>query len=263
MSLDGSLSAVLAGQGYVRERLQPRRGDDFYLHLTDLLAALRTIAQDPAQTVLDYGCGGSPYRSLFPQRTYHRTDLPGTPGLDHVMDDAGRVDAPDASYELVLCTQVLEHVRHPGAVLRECLRLLKPGGRLVVSTHGLFEEHGCPADFRRWTADGLVAELEDAGACQVRVQKLTFGGRAWMFFTDRWSLSLAGIRSPAGRVIMRLALGLWRRLRPAWHWLADSAFSHQSAGRAEETDSMLYVALMAVGEKAQPAAEQPFSHGAA
>jgi SAM-dependent methyltransferase len=255
MSLETSLSSVLADQGYLRERLQPRRGDDFYLHLVDLLAALRPITADPAETVLDYGCGGSPYRRLFSQRTYHRTDLPGTPGLDHAMDEAGRVDAPDASYELVLCTQVLEHVRHPGAVLRECLRLLKPGGRLVVTTHGLFEEHGCPADFRRWTADGLAAEMQDAGAQNVRVQKITFGGRAWMFFMDRWSCCLTGLRSQQGRRGMQLVLGLWRRLQPAWHRLADALFAHQAVAPAGTVDSMIYVGLMAVGEKPTQAPE--------
>ena len=41
--------------------------------------------------------------------------------------------------------------------------LLKPGGFLVLTTHGLFGDHGCPYDFQRWTADGLRLLLERAG----------------------------------------------------------------------------------------------------
>src|SRR5215831_56509 len=54
----------LAGQEYLRQRLQPKPGDVFYLHLSDLLMSVSELKSDKPWQMLDYGCGGSPYRSL-------------------------------------------------------------------------------------------------------------------------------------------------------------------------------------------------------
>ncbi len=64
----------LANVDYLRQRLQPLPGDEFYIPLVDTLSALKALADFDAETVLDYGCGGSPYRSLFKGR-YDRADI--------------------------------------------------------------------------------------------------------------------------------------------------------------------------------------------
>lgn len=45
---------------------------------------------------------------------------------------------PDAEFELVLCAQVIEHLLAPDKGLAELARVLKPGGRLVLSTDNRF-----------------------------------------------------------------------------------------------------------------------------
>ncbi len=59
--------------------------------------------------------------------------------------------------------RVLEHVWDIDWYLRECHRLLVPGGWLILSTHGVWPYHPHPTDYRRWTGDGLQAELESRG----------------------------------------------------------------------------------------------------
>jgi SAM-dependent methyltransferase len=73
------------------------------------------------------------------------------------------VPVDDASFDAVMSTQVLEHVTDPALYLSECARVLRPGGRLRLSTHGTFVYHPDPDDYWRWTCAGLQKVVTDAG----------------------------------------------------------------------------------------------------
>lgn len=77
----------LADAAYNRSRLAPDVADAGYMALADLRAALEGVRSDESIRVLDYGCGGSPYRSLFPNANYKRADCVDVPGLDYVIVD--------------------------------------------------------------------------------------------------------------------------------------------------------------------------------
>lgn len=117
----------------------------------------------PGASVVDFGCADQPYRALFHSCKYVGVDLPGNPAATIQLDPDGHVPLPRASADLVLSTQVLEHVTDPAAYLSECHRLLRPGGSLVLTTHGVMFLHRDPTDYWRWTCDGLRLELERAG----------------------------------------------------------------------------------------------------
>jgi SAM-dependent methyltransferase len=201
-----AVAAILADRTYGRERADPHPSDVTYLHLSDVLAYLQRFATAEPLRVLDFGCGGSPYRSLFPQARYARADFPNTQGLDYAIGADSKIDAAASSFDLILSTQVLEHVAAPADYLQECYRLLAPGGRLVLTTHGFYEEHGCPHDFHRWTADGLRLEMERTQFRVLSAHKLTCGGRALLqllshhhggLYGPRWhpfGVSSAGLR---------------------------------------------------------------------
>jgi SAM-dependent methyltransferase len=129
--------------------------------------------------VVDYGCGEQPYRWLFPGCEYIPVDLPSNPTASVHIDPNGKVPLPDDSADLVISTQVLEHVTDPETYLNECHRMLRPGGQLVLTTHGVMFLHRHPTDFWRWTCDGLRLILERAGftvADQRGVMTLTAAG---------------------------------------------------------------------------------------
>jgi SAM-dependent methyltransferase len=120
-----------------------------------LLEWLRT--QDVhALRVLDVGCGDRPYEQLLKAAAeIVGFDVPGNPHADlHGTIDAIPVEA--ASFDVVLCLQVLEHVPDPAAAVRELRRVVKPGGRVLLSTHGVYPFHPNPHDFWRWTHEGLA-----------------------------------------------------------------------------------------------------------
>jgi SAM-dependent methyltransferase len=176
----------LASSEYIRQRLHPNPGDLFYLHLSDLLIAIKELVPRNTGRVLDFGCGGSPYRTLFGPCTYHRADLAGAAlGLDFEYGPDAALAVPSADYDCVLSSQVLEHVESPRAYLAECYRVLKPGGCLILSTHGLFEDHACPYDYWRWTVYGLRRLVAEAAFDVERVKKLTTGPRAAVFIAER------------------------------------------------------------------------------
>jgi len=118
--------------------------------------------------VLDIGCGAKPYLPFvapFAER-YIGVDAVEGPYVDHVIA-AEKLPFEDESFDLVLCTQVLEHVNDPTAVLSEIRRVLRPGGGALISTHGVFLYHPDPPesdrDYWRWTHSGLRRALTQTG----------------------------------------------------------------------------------------------------
>jgi SAM-dependent methyltransferase len=169
-----ALQNILSDQEYLRQRLHPGIFDAHYLHLKDLAALLARIAPQVQGDVFDYGCGGAPYRGLFAQCSrYVGADVEAGPKVDRVLRPEGLTNEPNASYDFVLSTQVLEHVQNPRQYVEECSRILRPQGRVLLTTHGMFEEHGCPHDYQRWTPIGLEGLFRQGGFEIVESGKLT------------------------------------------------------------------------------------------
>ncbi len=80
-----------------------------------------------------------------------------------------QLPVPDASFDAVLNTQVLEHVADPARVAGELLRVLVPGGRLWLTAPLLWPLHEEPHDYWRFTSHGLRHVLEQTG---FRVERL-------------------------------------------------------------------------------------------
>lgn len=207
--------------GVDRTRTEPRPGDPYYLHLSDILLSLRSFAASKSLRVLDFGAGVSPYRSLFPGAAYLRADIEDDAGIDFVVSPDGTLPEAPVDFDLVLSTQVAEHVPNPKVYFGECYRLLKPGGQLLVTTHGMFEEHGYPSDFQRWTAKGMTRDLEEAGFTIKAVSKLTTGPRAILFFIDRYADTMATSRKRLAGLIHWAFRIPYRSLRGGVHRLAD------------------------------------------
>jgi SAM-dependent methyltransferase len=147
-----------------RER-RPRFVDPYFLHysaLAESLAAARDRYVVAPARILDIGCGDMPYYPLFADvsEEYVGTDIEPGPRVHHVCP-VEELDLPDASFDLVLCTQVLEHARDPAQALREIARVLRPRGYAFVTTHGVWPFHPYPVDLWRWTQQGLESLVAD------------------------------------------------------------------------------------------------------
>ena len=159
--------------------------------------------------VLDAGAGECVYRPLFEGRRYVAIDR----GVGDGAWDYGKLDAtadleriPFAagSFELVLCTETLEHVARPQRVLAELRRVLKPGGTLALSVPFLQPLHQAPHDYYRYTPYGLRHLLAEAG---FEVERLSAAGG---FFTY--------LHLQLGDLPSHLPLGLKASLRSWISW---------------------------------------------
>ena len=153
---------------------------DWYL-LRELARAIRTTLGAMnlrGARVLDYGCGDRPYEAWFEDAgaLYEGADLDARHEVRIGAD--GKLSRADGTAEVIASFQVLEHVWDVAGYLREAHRVLVPGGRLLLSTHGTWLYHPHPGDFRRWTGEGLRREVEAAGFVLESLQPVA-GPLAW------------------------------------------------------------------------------------
>ncbi len=208
---------------------QPHRGDVRVFRRTNPLAhivrelptRLEVLAQDlrcPEDgRVLDYGCADIPYRRFFPDTVeWLAADLPGNPDASIEIRADGTVPVDDRSIDAVLSTQVLEHVADPLLYLRECERVLRPGGRLLLSTHGFMVHHPDPVDLWRWTCEGLQLSVTRAGLQVVRFEGIMgLGATGAQFVQDSLLFRVPTRFRPAFTAVMQSFVAFMDRHEPA------------------------------------------------
>lgn len=115
--------------------------------------------------ILDYGCGVKPYRYIFSEfeKKYTGADVGDNPHAEIKIYPDEKLPFENGMFDIVLSSQVLEHVENTGFYLGECRRLLKNEGLLFLSTHGTWQFHSAPIDVQRWTSYGLKRIIEKSG----------------------------------------------------------------------------------------------------
>lgn len=98
-------------------------------------------------------------RPFFKGKSYVGCDMREGVGVDKVLN-LHAIDVPDESVGTVITLDTLEHVEFPHKALSEIYRILKPGGMVVLSTVLDFRIHDSPADYWRFTPDGLKSILK-------------------------------------------------------------------------------------------------------
>jgi colanic acid/amylovoran biosynthesis glycosyltransferase len=156
--------------GQASERLYPSLFSNRYYHLRLLRQRMEFVSGEylpkkERSVLVDLGCGTMPYRPIFEKYVadYIGVDLMRNEAADSYADSNGQTSLADATADVVLSTQVLEHVQAPTSYLKECHRLLKPAGILILSTHGHWIYHPDPVDLWRWTGEGLKKTIIEAG----------------------------------------------------------------------------------------------------
>jgi SAM-dependent methyltransferase len=203
-------------------------------HNRDIKRRLRAVVRTKGATyftgrLVDIGCGHKPYER----------DLRGVVaehvGVDYgdTLYDLGKVDivatayevpVPDASFDCALATEVLEHLEEPVTALSEWLRIVRPGGHLLLTTPFMWGIHDQPRDFYRYSPYGLRHVLERSGWEVVEVSHMggfwsTFGQMlAYVLMSyDRGPLRRLHLMPLLGALSQRIGSAIERRSpRPKW-----------------------------------------------
>jgi len=139
--------------------------------------------------VLDVGCGDKPYRSVFVNaKSYTGVDRPSViDGIRSnvsdrkiVLDVVGCAESlpfHNRTFDVVIATQLIEHLAHPDLFFEESSRVLRPGGLLIVTFPLFGPLHEEPYDYFRYTEYGVKVLCFDHG---LQVEKIEKMGGGWL-----------------------------------------------------------------------------------
>lgn len=130
------------------------------------------------QDILDVGCGAKPYRDLFITSSYIGIDIKGGghSDQDKTVDkfyNGSDIPFPSDSFDVVICTEVLEHVNEPQKLLCEISRVLKTGGQLFLTMPFVWNEHEIPSDFYRFTRFEHQQLFKQSGLFILKLEETT------------------------------------------------------------------------------------------
>jgi SAM-dependent methyltransferase len=168
-------------------------------------------AERGAYRVLDVGCGVKPYFPWFEPYVseYVGVDIGGNPAAE-LEGPVEALPVDDASFDVVICTQVLEHCDDPAQAVRELRRVVKASGRVLLSTHGVMVYHPSPSDLWRWTHEGLERLFATNGAWATVTVRPSAGTSATLALLLSIYVDLATRRAHVGAVGRALVGGLNR-----------------------------------------------------
>lgn len=140
--------------------------------------ACRRISLAGSGLDLGAGPGDASYHRYFqkdPGTEIGSLDLFPRPGVVEPVNLEGSLPLDDESQDFLLLMNVLEHLYNYRQCLSECLRILRPGGRLIGAVPFLHRVHPDPDDFFRYTESALRRSLADTGFATAEVEPLGLG----------------------------------------------------------------------------------------
>ena len=193
----------------------------------------RRFADRAGAAVLDLGAGSKPYAPLYEQYFASSTsaDVPSSPhdiSEVDVMASADSLPFADEAFDCVICTEVLEHCARPQQTMAEIHRVLKPGGRVFLTTPFLRPLHEMPHDYYRYTPAAIHHLTTSAGlsVLSIRPRGEYFAvalailqmplGKAWYLLAKHTHLPLNSSRNP---LLYLTVVGPQRLYVAAWKWI--------------------------------------------
>lgn len=174
--------------------------------------------------VLDVGCGEQPLRSAIVAAgaVYRSADITqnsaGT--VDHLCSVTA-LPLGDQSVDIILLTEVLEHVSETRPAFLELARVLRPGGLVILTTPFLYPLHEEPHDFVRFTPFQIEQCAVEVGLQVVEMEKAgnefevfaSYYGRCWVWLFDvvtndvlrRWCARLIGLTQGGANLLAKAA----------------------------------------------------------
>lgn len=128
---------------------------------------------DRSSVLLDLGVGNAPFRDLTDSFAVRiAADFSPHPNVNVVCNLLNPLPFQDNTFDVVIASNVLEHIPDARTVLLEARRVLRPGGRFVATIPFLMRMHQRPYDFHRYTDLMLMRMFQEAGFHQSSIKPL-------------------------------------------------------------------------------------------
>jgi SAM-dependent methyltransferase len=140
----------------------------FFFIRTELYRGIKNYSSRLSGKLLDFGCGRKPYEHLFQVSEYIGIDVEQS-GHNHsqsrvdVFFDGKKIPFGDKTFDCLFCSEVLEHVFNPEAILPEINRVLRDGATVLITVPFCWNEHEIPYDYARYSSFGIRQLLEKNG----------------------------------------------------------------------------------------------------
>jgi len=134
------------------------------MHLSTTREVINHLLSHIHGRVLDLGAGSAKYKEMILQKAseYRSCDAAKNINIDDVCDVLN-LQYPPESFETVISTQVIEHVNNPYKMAEQIFKVLKPGGKVIVTAPFLIPMHSDPDDYFRFTPSGLSEIFKQSG----------------------------------------------------------------------------------------------------
>lgn len=148
----------------------------FYFIRRGLYVHIRRNSPHLSGNLIDFGCGRKPYRNLFKVTTYTGVDIEVS-GHSHensqvdVFYDGKKLPFNDGHFDSMFTTEVFEHIFNLEEIMKELHRVLKKGGKGLITVPFAWPEHEVPYDFGRYTSFGMKSLLERTGFTVISMEK--------------------------------------------------------------------------------------------
>lgn len=111
---------------------------------------------------LDLGAGSAKYREIIKEKAQEYVAFDMMPGKNiDIVGDALNLPFENFSFDTVVSTQTLEHVKRPWIMVKEIHRVLKKGGICFLTAPFMAPYHADPHDYFRYTGEGIRSLFED------------------------------------------------------------------------------------------------------
>lgn len=128
--------------------------------------------------LLDLGCGKVPLFFVYRDHVVDNvcvdwaSSMHGSEHLDHECDLTATLPFPDAAFDTILLSDVLEHIPEPQRLWNEITRLLAPGGKLIMNVPFFYWLHEQPHDYYRYTQFALRRFVQGSGMRLIQLDAL-------------------------------------------------------------------------------------------
>lgn len=152
--------------------------------------------------VCDFGAGTAKYKSMIIKKSanYIATDVFPNENID-IVCDVEKSPLKDGEFDTVICTQVLEHTKHPWLVAQEIYRILKKDGIIIVTAPFLVPYHPDPEDNYRFTPSGMETLFKDAG---FKILEADFYGNQYVVILEMFHFHFVNPYKKHGKIKNRI-----------------------------------------------------------